>query len=131
MKRSQPPRKLSLKKLKSLGGRVPYSSITKKPKALKKVNPIAKAKRDKRYKAHLSSAYWKALRRKVWGRTWVAGEHCCEACGLILESISDMQLAHLTYARFGKELDTDVQGQCRQCNESEAALRGKRIRRTA
>jgi hypothetical protein len=48
-----------------------------------------------------------------------------------MESISEMQLAHLTYARFGHELETDVQGQTKWCNAKEAALRGKRIRRTA
>lgn len=122
---------ISAKKLKKLGGKMPWSSITSPKKPIRKVNPVAKAKREKRYRKVLSSPRWKALRLKVWERTWKAGEHCCEACGLILESISDMQLAHLTYARFGKELDEDVQGQCKQCNQTEAALRGKRIRRTA
>lgn len=135
MKPRTPLRRISEKRLKANGGKVPFSTLTSPKKAIRKVNPERQAKRKAGYRKHLASFYWKALRQKVWKRTFLDipdgwGGHFCEACGNLLESIADMQLAHLTYARFGKELDEDVQGQCKQCNQTEAALRGKRIVRT-
>lgn len=104
-------------------------------KKIPQSNPEAKARRDARYRKVISSPRWKALRRKVWERMrkrdWRGDVRRCENCGKALYWMSEMQLAHLTYARFGKELDSDVQGQCKQCNQTEAALRGKRIRRSA
>lgn len=92
-----------------------------------KVNARRKAKREKRYKAHLSSAYWKNLRREIWVTT---ERPMCEQCGESVE-YEDYQLGHLTYARFGHEWPEDVAIQHKWCNAREAALRGKRIRRSA
>lgn len=123
---------ISAKKLKKLGGKMPFSTITAPKKAIRKVNPVAKAKREKRYKSHLSSAYWKALRRERWEMVLrMYGDGTCENCGGPIETLSKAHLAHLTYARFGHELIEDVRINCPYCNTAEAALRGKRIRRSA
>lgn len=128
------PRRVSEKRLKANGGKM-FSTIRRSTKSIPQVNVAAKAKRDARYQKVISSPRWKALRLKVWARMWKRDDsgivRRCEACGVPLYELSEMQLAHLTYARFGEELDTDVQGQCKNCNQAEAALRGKRIRRSA
>lgn len=130
------PRRVSEKRLKANGGKM-FSTIRRSSKPIPQVNISAKARRDARYRKVISSPRWKALRGKVWARMQ---EHAgpswsvvlCECgCGQTMTSISEMQLAHLTYSRFGHELETDVQGQTKWCNAKEAALRGKRIRRTA
>lgn len=101
-------------------------------KPIPQVNVEAKAKRDKRYRAHLSSAYWKKLRRERWEMVLkMFGVGTCENCGALIESLSGAHLGHRTYARFGHELIDDVEIDCPPCNTGEAALRGKRIRRTA
>lgn len=106
--------------------------LKRSTKPIRKVNPVAKAKREKRYKAHLSSAYWKALRRERWEVVLrMYGDGTCENCGGPIVSLSEAHLGHRTYARFGHELIEDVEIDCPRCNMEEAALRGKRIRRTA
>lgn len=125
----------SAKTLAKNGGKM-FSTVKRSIKPIPQVNAVAKAKRDARYRKVISSSRWKALRRKVWERMIVKRDdpgivRRCENCGVPLYELKEMQLAHLTYARFGHELDSDVEGQCKNCNQTEAALRGKRIRRSA
>lgn len=101
-------------------------------KSIPKVNATAKAKRDARYRKVISSPRWKALRRERWEMVLkMFGVGTCENCGALIESLSKAHLGHRTYARFGHELIDDVEIDCPPCNTAEAALRGKRIRRSA
>lgn len=131
MKRT-PVRRVSAKRLKANGGKM-FSTITSAPKKrIRSVNPEAKAKREARYRKVLSSPRWKALRRERWEMVLrMFGVGTCENCGALLPSLTDAHLGHRTYARFGHELIEDVEIDCPKCNQTEAALRGKRIRRTA
>lgn len=79
-------------------------------KPLPKVNPRQKAAREKRYKAALASAHWKALRKQVF-----AEQHGLCVCGQEPMTVLD----HLTYARLGHELREDVQGLGDVCNARE------------
>lgn len=125
--RQKPIPRVSLKRASQNKGKQ-YSTITAPRKAIRKVNPVAKAKRDKRYKSHLSSAYWKALRRERWAMVLrMYGDGTCEDCGGPIASLAEAHLGHKTYARFGHELIGDVKINCPYCNTTEAALRGKRI----
>ena len=118
LSRSQPPKRKQF--------------LKRSTKRIRKVNPVAKAKRDKRYKSHLKSAYWKALRLRMWqerlediGLEYLVRR--CEECYGPIEDFADMQLAHVSYARFGHELPEDVALNHKWCNSKEAALRGRRI----
>jgi hypothetical protein len=77
---------------------------------LPKVNPRQKAAREKRYKAALKSAHWKALRKQVY-----AEQHGLCVCGQEPMTVLD----HLHYQRLGCELREDVQGLGDVCNARE------------
>lgn len=128
MKPRGPIARVSVKRLAKNGGKM-FSTVRRSLKPIPQVNVSAKAKRDKRYRKALSSAHWKFLRLQTWEKA--GPDHICEYCGDPIQYFADMQLAHKTYARLGRELPEDVALNHRWCNSREAALRGKRIRRTA
>lgn len=80
-------------------------------KPIRAVNPIAKAKREKRYKKAISSPHWKALRKQVFE----------EQGGLCICGQEPMTtLDHInSYMRLGKELREDVRGLGARCNAIE------------
>lgn len=70
---------ISAKKLKKLGGKMPFSSITAPKKAIPKSNPRQQAKRKAGYRKLLSGKEYKAARIEAMAR---AGGQCeCLAGG--------------------------------------------------
>lgn len=65
------------------------------------------------YRALLSSARWKALRKERIRRAM----HRCERCQRAQGDRRNLQLHHLTYERLGRELDTDLILLCKKCHE--------------
>lgn len=92
-----------------------------------KSNPVAQAKRQKRYKKALSNAHARAQRKMLLLRC----NGICEKCGLPFTEDDPMERSHITYARFGNELDTDVQGWHRSENRMERAMRRGQLRKSA
>lgn len=129
MKRSRPPQRRS------------YLTRAPLPRGgIRRSNPARKAKKAARYKAFLSSAVWKRLRREALAR---AG-HRCEAlrpatysCALgggslavvaRCPEIEKLTVHHKTYRRFGgNELPDDLEVRCKSCHDYHHALEGKRI----
>lgn len=139
-------KKISDKRLQSLGGKVPFSSIASKPKPIKKRNAERKARRAAKYKVYLSSVAWKKLRLAVFERDlfWCVGSVPCDACegtgNGAVHGIDDwcgwcdatgwcrceyrdasergkgLICDHLTYARFGHENLEDLRTLCTSCN---------------
>lgn len=68
---------------------------------------------------YLASEHWKATRRAALRRVG----YCCQHCGLRVEPDQRWRLDvhHLTYARLGAELDTDLEVICRACHQKEHA----------
>lgn len=64
---------ISAKKLKKLGGKMPFSSITSPKKAIPKSNPRQQAKRKAGYRKLLSGKEYKAARAEAFKR---AGVRC-------------------------------------------------------
>jgi 5-methylcytosine-specific restriction endonuclease McrA len=106
-----------------------------------KVNARQQAKKAAKYKAFLSSAVWKRLRREALERAghrceWISWGH---ERGVPPTSLEFMDLArcpatekltvhHVTYARFGgAELPEDLRVLCKHCHDRHHALEGKRI----
>jgi hypothetical protein len=104
-----------------------------------------KAKKVKRYAAHLRSPYFRALRMerfrlddfrcqgmRMLGRD-AAFMPILLRCEFVDESRTGKGLHpdHRTYARFGAELVEDLVTLCRYCHMRRHALEGKRIRRMA
>jgi 5-methylcytosine-specific restriction endonuclease McrA len=101
-----------------------------------RVNKERRAKKSKRYKAFLSSAKWKQLRKEALER---AGFQCEEVSRVVYSSSQAMivhrchntdrlHVDHLTYARFGgDELPEDLKVRCFDCHMKRHALEGKRI----
>lgn len=103
--------------------------IARSMKKIRKVNPDAKARRTKAYKARLARKDWKALRMECFERdgfrcvadlfSWCVSPDCNgHRCPNEDESRTGSGLIadHLTYARFGKELLSDLRTLCRSCN---------------
>lgn len=68
-----------------------------------------------RYRRHLRSERWRLLRKQVLRRAcWR-----CETCG----RRAPLDVHHLTYERFGRELLGDLQALCRECHDE--AHRGR------
>jgi 5-methylcytosine-specific restriction endonuclease McrA len=105
-----------------------------------KVNARQQAKKAAKYKAFLSSAVWKRLRREALER---AG-HQCEgtrdgfarlyAGGPVVSfrvrcpEDTRLTVHHVTYARVGgAELPEDLRVLCKHCHDRHHALEGKRI----
>lgn len=61
------------------------------------------------YQRHLESEKWKSLRRRVWDRCGGVCEGCAERTAV--------ELHHLTYARLGHELLTDLVALCEGCHD--------------
>ena len=72
-----------------------------------------------RYAAHIKSAYWAELKRKVIKRRGKKCERCCKEGG-------PLDLHHLHYRTFGRERQKDVQLLCRPCHEVEDKSRKER-----
>jgi 5-methylcytosine-specific restriction endonuclease McrA len=75
-------RRISAKKLASLGGKVPWSSITGKRKAIRKVS----AKQRGKIKA----------RRTIRERWWAEGKRTCGICGKPILTFEEMVNDHIT-----------------------------------
>ncbi|QOI67459.1 HNH endonuclease [Streptomyces phage Beuffert] len=60
------------------------------------------------YKTYIKSQRWK----RVCTRYWAAYGRKCQACG----KRRDLHVHHHTYARFGRELLTDLTGLCHDCH---------------
>lgn len=89
-------------------------------KPIPKVNAERRAKKAKRYSAHLKSASFRALRLLAFARD---GWQCVEIidgvrCQFVDESRTGHGLIadHTSYARFGHELLEDLQTRCRSCD---------------
>lgn len=78
-----------------------------------------KARSQKAYRAHLASKYWKVLRCLIWQRD----KGTCRDCGAVLDSIRDMEAAHITNKDFGAEKLSQVKCSCAPCNRAERAGR--------
>lgn len=65
------------------------------------------------YESHLSSKYWKDLRKSVYERS----DYKCERCG----SCHLLQVHHRTYERLGCERLDDVELLCLGCHRSHHA----------
>lgn len=117
--------------------------IKRSRKAIRQVNPVAKAKRTKKYKAYLSSAAWKAKRQERFrldGWRCVAvvcvesvlafeGEELAmgsryQRCPNVDETRTGKGLVcdHLTYARFGNENLDDLRTLCKGHDRRETVL---------
>lgn len=80
-----------------------------------RLRPVSRTNsRRRRYRAHLASPFWKALKARVFARD----NGLCRECG---EPATDA--AHLTYVRFGHERDEDVAANCSRCNQAERVRR--------
>jgi 5-methylcytosine-specific restriction endonuclease McrA len=101
------------------------SSLSRSTKPIPKVNAKRKAKRRKKYAAHLRSPYFRALRME---RFTLDGFRC-RRCGGIDETRTGkgLEAAHRTYARFGHENIDDIETACTRCHRYEHAMQGKRI----
>lgn len=96
---------ISAKKLKKLGGKVPFSSITSPKKPIPKSNPRQQAKRKAGYRKLLSGKEYKAARAEAMKRA----EGQCEFMGTISNSIAAvpvrcvemdrLQAHHLSYPK--------------------------------
>lgn len=111
------------------------SAIETKRGRIPKVNPARRAKKAAKYKAFLSSAVWKRMRKEALERA----EYQCEATRVRYSRFTFMEMVarceatekltvhHLSYARFGgDELPEDLQVLCKYCHDRHSALTGKR-----
>jgi hypothetical protein len=134
MKQRVPVNRISKKKLKALGGRVPFSSITKKPTTkIRAVNPEREAKRRKEYAKKLAaykrSDTYKVVQRRAAGQCEfeiaVIRRLCFEGEELGMgkykarcPETERLQHHHLDYHRFGgNELPEDIQVLCKAHHE--------------
>lgn len=84
----------------------------------------AKARREKAYKAFLSSAAWKRIRKAK-----LAEQPTCELMLTGCEWDERLTVHHVRYTRFGgQEQMADLQTACRSCHNRHHATAGKRIR---
>jgi hypothetical protein len=74
----------------------------------------------KKYESHIRSTRWKAMKKAV---IKMRGNKC-EECGY---GSPNLELHHLTYERFGRELWKDVKLVCKQCHPSCDEQRKKEI----
>lgn len=70
------------------------------------------------YHDYIKSGEWKARRnRKLRNATWVDRRIVCRGCHcLVLFSLGDVHVHHLSYARLGRELDSDLAVLCAGCH---------------
>lgn len=90
-----------------------------------KVSAEEKARKQD-YSAHINSAAWKTLRKRVFAR---AGRFC-EQCGILVAK----HCHHKTYARFGHEELGDLEALCEMCHGKIHGIEfkivaGRRVRR--
>ena len=96
-----------------------YTPLPKPTSRMRSENPEKKARRRKKYAAHLRSPYFRALRKE----RLVLDDYRCVDCG----GDEYLECDHESYARFGAELIEDVRTRCRYCHRRRHALQGKRI----
>ena len=65
--------------------------------------------RSRRYQAYLGSPEWKRLRQRILERDGFKCLTCAEEA---------TEVHHISYARFGHELETDLMAVCRECNQA-------------
>lgn len=111
------------------------TALKRSTKKIRKANPVAKAKRNAKYKAYLSSAAWKQLRIAVFRRDgwrctntfrnsaqergWSFVSTLPQRCPNWDETRTTgkgLVCDHLTYARFGHENLDDLRTLCKACN---------------
>ncbi|TWT55150.1 hypothetical protein Pla22_28040 [Rubripirellula amarantea] len=70
------------------------------------------------YRDYIKSGAWKARKnRKLRNATWVRRRIVCRGCHcLVLFSVGDIHVHHLTYERLGNELDSDLAVLCSGCH---------------
>lgn len=68
-----------------------------------------------RYHSYLKSDKWKQVRTRLMQKRGCK----CEVCGIGHR----LQVHHLTYARLGNELDSDLKVLCWACHEREHGIR--------
>lgn len=83
---------------------------TYRSKRLKKFLKAEKEPWRQRYRSHINSAHWKVLKLSIIAKRGMS----CERCGQHKMSVD---LHHLTYVRFGRELPEDVKLLCRDCHK--------------
>lgn len=66
--------------------------------------------RSRRYQTYMASPEWRRLRQTILARDG----YKCQICG---EEATDCH--HLSYSRFGHELETDLISVCGPCNQAE------------
>lgn len=114
-------KKISDKKLKALGGVVPFSSITSKPKPIKKQNLERVAKRKESYRkklaAYRKSETYKVVQQRAAGRCEFTVTYKTPGTEQIVrcDETTGLQHHHLSYRRMGgKEIPEDIQVLCKQ-----------------
>lgn len=92
--------------------------LPRSTKAVRAINPVAKARREKAYRKFLASALWQRIRMA----TFELFDFTCR-CGYVDESRTGIGLVcnHLTYARFGGQeiVGEDTECLCRECDKKE------------
>ncbi len=105
LKRTRLPQKISAKRLKALGGKAPFSSITAKPKPLRAVNPEREAKRRqtrrKNHAKYRASETFKIVTARAAGQCEASVRWAWGAAGIELVEIrADLAwMAHATHVR--------------------------------
>jgi 5-methylcytosine-specific restriction endonuclease McrA len=92
-------------------------------KPIRKENPEAAARRRKAFNARLHRKDWKELRQQCFDRD---GYRCTIAgCGVTDHTRTGEGLVadHLTYARFGHELLSDLRTLCKDHNRAETVAK--------
>jgi 5-methylcytosine-specific restriction endonuclease McrA len=105
--------------LRGLGEEVQLEAFSRRnrfPSWLQAERPNAK-RRD--YEDELKSPRMRALRLVVFARDG----YLCQSCARAGAETEATDLAHLTYERFGAELETDLEASCSACNQGERAAR--------
>ena len=85
------------------------------------VNVARARRRLSAYRAHLRSAYFRALRLVVFARD---GNRCAD-CQHVFPT-RELTADHLTYARFGHELAEDLATRCAGCHRKKDAWKVRR-----
>ena len=98
---------------KRIGYKIPYAHLS--PNQIKhaglwssKLRRRGGNSKRQAYKAYLGSSTWRHLRRRIL----IRDNFMCVFCGEAAD-----QVHHLTYSRFGRELDEDLASACRDCHQ--------------
>lgn len=124
-------RNISAKKLKKLGGKVPFSSITSPKKPIPKSNPRKQAKRKAGYRKLLAGKEYKAARAEAFNR---AGFQCERiiylepAVSLRCLATEELQAHHIRYPKVRRLEASDLQILCKPHHEMAEAAKMHKTR---